>query len=91
MFTCRVGSDDYLLALVQMLEPESRDGQTRRIDKSLSIHRWRMRNQSQCEVIPLRSVIRGALLVADSKYKGDYFVIDTVDNDMYLRVMAMTR
>lgn len=90
VFTCRVGSNDYLLALVQVLDPGPWDGETRRIDRSLSIHRWHMRNQSQCEVIPLRSVIRGALLVADPKYKGDYFVIDTVDNDMYLRVMAMT-
>ena len=48
-----------------------------------------MRPRSQCEVIPLRAIIRGALLVMDPKYRGDYFVIDTIDTDMYLRVAAM--
>jgi hypothetical protein len=43
----------------------------------------------QSEVIRLDIIERGALLVADTKYKGDYFVIDTIDNDMYLRVAAM--
>ena len=91
LFTCRVDSYDYPLALVQMLERDSRDAETRRVDKSLSIYRWHMRPRNQCEVIPLRRIIRGSLLVADPKYKGDYFVIDTIDNDMYLRVMGMNR
>ena len=72
-----------------MLEQGSRDAETRRIDRSLSIYRWHMRPRSQCEVIPLHNITRGALLVSDPKYKGDYFVIDTVDDDMYLRVMDM--
>lgn len=91
LFTCRVDSYNYPLALVQMLEPGSRDPETRRIDKSLSIHRWHMRPRNQCEVIPLHSIVRGALLVSDPGYRGDYFVIDTVDDDMYLRVMGMNR
>jgi hypothetical protein len=91
LFTCRVDSYDYPLALVQMLGPDSRDAETRRIDRSLSIHRWHMRPRNQCEVIPLHNIVRGALLVADPKYKDDYFVIDTVDDDMYLRVMGMKR
>lgn len=49
-----------------------------------------MQPRSQCEVIPLHNIVRGALLVADPKYRGDYFVIDTTDDDMYLRVMNMT-
>jgi len=49
-----------------------------------------MRPRSQCEVIPLHGIVRGALLVTDPNYRGDYFVIDTTDDDMYLRVMGMT-
>ena len=74
-----------------MLGRDSQDVETRRIDRSLSIRRLHMRPRNQCEVIPLHSIIRGALLVADPKYKDDYFVIDTIDDDMYLRVMGMTR
>ena len=48
-----------------------------------------MRPQNQCEVVSLNNIVCGALLVADKKYKGDYFVIDRIDNDMYLQVMTM--
>ena len=90
LFTCKAGSHDYPLALVQMLGPNTRSTTTRRIDKSLSIRRWHMRPRNQCEVIPLNIIVRGALLLEDPEYKGDYFVIDTVDSDMYLRVMEMS-
>jgi hypothetical protein len=40
-------------------------------------------------VIPLTCIIRGAVLVEDIKHKDDYFVIDTVDEDMFLRVKKM--
>lgn len=73
-----------------MLERVSRDAETE-IDKELSIHRWHMQPRSRCEVIPIKTIVRGALLVADPKYKDDFFVIDTIDNDMYLRVVSMNR
>jgi hypothetical protein len=40
-------------------------------------------------VIPLDSIVRGAVLVKDTKYDGDYFLIDTLDEDMYLRVRKL--
>ena len=89
LFTCRVSLSDYPLALVQLLEQKPRDTETRHIDKSLSIHRWHMRPRNQCKVVSLDNIVHGALLVADKKYKGDYFVIDTIDNNMYLQVMMM--
>ena len=91
IFTCRVDSYDYPLALVQMLEPGSRNSEVRRVDKSLSIYRYHMQPRNRCEVIPLDWIVRGALFVADPKYAGDYFLIDTVDSDMYLRVMETRR
>ena len=89
LFTCKVGSVEYPLALIQVLERDSRSVQVKRVDESASTFRLHMRSRSQCEVIPLHAIIHGALLVADLKYKGDYFVIDTLDTDMYLRVAAM--
>jgi hypothetical protein len=70
-----------------MLERGNRGAETKRIDKSLSIHRWHMRPRSQCQVIRLDYILRGALLVADTEHKDDYFVIDTLDGDMYLWLM----
>ena len=88
IFICWVNGRDYRLALTQPLEKKSRSN-TRSLDKSLSIYRWNIRAQSRCEVINLDSIVRGAVLVEDPRYKGDYFVIDTLDEDMFLRVKKM--
>lgn len=89
IFVCRVDGHDYRLALVQPLEKKSRPA-VRADDKSLSISRWHIRARNRCEVIPLDCIVRGALLVADTKYAGDYFVIDTLDEDMFLRVKRIS-
>jgi len=88
VFICRVSGQDHHLALVQPLEKKSR-ANTRSADKSLSISRWHIQARNRCEVIHLDCIVRGAVLVADTKYKGDYFVIDTLDDDMFLRVKSM--
>ena len=85
VFMCRVNQHDYRLALVQPLEKAHRPN-ARVIDKHLSIYRWSIRARSRCEVIPLDCIVHGAVLVEDTKYSGDYFVIDTLDEDMFLRV-----
>ena len=89
LFTCRVGTKTYPLALVQALEKHSPQGPTRGIDKKLSIYRWKIHARSRCEIIPVDSLIRGAVLISDTKYQGDYFVIDTLDADMLLRVKSL--
>jgi len=88
VFTCRVSGREHHLALVQPLEKKSRPS-TKSADKNLSIYRWHIQARSRCEVIHLDCIVRGAVLVADMKYKGDYFVIDTLDGDMFLRVNDM--
>lgn len=85
VFVCRVNEQDYRLALVRPLDPHSRSGTTKKIDKELSIYRWNIRSRSRCEVIPVDCIIRGAVLLEDNEYSGDYFVIDTLDADIYLR------
>jgi len=88
VFVCRVNKRDHRLALVQPLEKKSRVN-TKKTDKGLSICRWRIRARDRCEVIPISSIVRGAVLVEDTKFKGDYFVIDTLDEDMFVRVITM--
>ncbi|KAJ6467793.1 hypothetical protein C8R45DRAFT_1055381 [Mycena sanguinolenta] len=41
-----------------------------------------------CEFISAHSIIRGALLAPDFDKRGDYFVVDVVDADMYFRLKA---
>ena len=89
LFMCQVGASVYSLALVQALERHPRRGAIKDIDKKLSIYRWNIRARSRCEIIPLCSIVRGALLIPDNKYVGDYFVVDTLDANMFLRVKAM--
>jgi len=88
VFVCRVDECDYHLALIQPMEKKSRPN-TNSVDRSLSIYRWHIRDRNRCEVISVDRIVRGAVLVADPKYKGDYFVIDTLDEDMFLRVREM--
>jgi len=85
VFICRVSERDYHLVLIHPLDKISRDS-TKRVDKGLSIHRWHTRARNKCEVIPLDCIVRGAVLVGDPRFRGDYFVIDTLDEDMFLRV-----
>jgi len=40
-------------------------------------------------IIPLESIVRGALLVEDTNTPGDFFVVDTVDGDMFLRIASL--
>ena len=87
-FICRVSGQDYRLALVQPLGKASR-ANANPIDKSLSIRRWQIRARTRCEVIPLDCIVRGAVLVKDTEYTTDYFVMDTLDEDMFLRVKQL--
>ena len=89
VFICRVGSLLYRLALVQSLKKVVRV-EARDVDKELSIHRWKIRSWARCEVVPLDSIVRGAVLVKDPNYSEDYFVLDTLDEDMFLRVKQLS-
>ena len=85
LFACRVNDHEYHLALIQALDKTSR-AHTRDVDENLSIFRWHIRDRTRCEVVPVNCIVRGAVLVADKEYKGDYFVIDALDEDMFLRL-----
>ena len=89
LFTYTIGKSVHPLALVQALDRQPRSGDVRNIDKKLSIYRWNLRPRNRCEIISIHNIVRGALLIPDSIYSGDHFVVDTIDADMFLRVKQM--
>ena len=87
VFTCEVGGKVHPFALVQPLDV--RTGQRTPKDKVLGLHRVRQRERKNCEFISAHSIIRGALLAPDFDKRGDYFVVDVIDADMYFRLKAL--
>jgi len=63
-------------------------GQVRRKDKDLGLYRVRVK-ANPYDIISVQSIVRGALLVQDSDNPDDYFVVDTVDADMFLRMKSL--
>lgn len=84
VFTCQVGdTQDYPVALIQPMD-ELIGRQTTK-DKELRLIRVRQKLRSQPEFVPARSIRRGAVLVEGDTY-GEYYVMDILDGDMFLRV-----
>jgi hypothetical protein len=83
MFKHTVGSSVLDLALVLPLDAPL--GPQRAVDRDLRLTRLRARPMASSEFIPLQSIIRGALLVPDFDSDRDYFVVNYVDTDMFLR------
>lgn len=84
LFTCTMGTHMHSLALVQSLDYRPHSGSVKDIDRKLSIYRWNLRPQNRCEIIPVHGIVCGALLIPDTRYSGDHFVVNTVDTDMFL-------
>ncbi|KAG8793818.1 hypothetical protein FRC12_001518 [Ceratobasidium sp. 428] len=78
------------LALISYLDPV--DSPTSPIERAMGFRRFRERHQSRADVIPARSIIRGALLVTvlDPKHLDDYLANDLFDPDMYFRFRTYT-
>lgn len=55
-------------------------------DKDLRLIRLRAKPRSQPEFINVRSIRRGAVLVDQGEEYGEYYVLDILDGDMFLRV-----
>ena len=89
MFLCVVDSKVYPLALIHPYDAGIQGPRCRK-DKDLELLRVRVRPRVQAEFISLHSVIRGALLIQDFDSDSDYFVVDTVDTDMFLRLRSKT-
>ena len=88
MFEYTIGEATLRLVLVMPLDFPT--GKTRAIDEDLRLIRLRTRAAASSQIIPLRSIIRGALLVPDFARDGDYFLVNYIDSDMFLRSQTLT-
>ncbi|KAF7799477.1 hypothetical protein EIP86_010712, partial [Pleurotus ostreatoroseus] len=76
-------------ALIQPLDiPE---GPLSRKDKHLHLYRLRSALRRHSIFIHLDTIIRGALLVPDPSEKGDFFVMDVIDADWFMRCREIFR
>jgi hypothetical protein len=87
MFHCKVGETELSLALIHPYDVGI--GVRRRQDLDLGLWRVRAKPRSSSEFIFVDSIIRGAALASDPETLGDYFVMDTIDTDMFLRMRAL--
>ncbi|KAI0092164.1 hypothetical protein BDY19DRAFT_928654 [Irpex rosettiformis] len=85
-FVYWLGDTKYPLALVQpMTEPV----EARPWDLELGLCRIRERPRNRSMIVPLRSLIRGVVVVPDDERRGQYTVMDMTDNDVFLRLMPL--
>lgn len=84
-FSCCV--EDERLAVALVLPMDRRVGPPRLMDQDLQFYRIKSRARENTCFIAMRSIVRGALIYQDAQLKtaDEYFVVDTVDSDMFLR------
>ncbi|KAG2038095.1 hypothetical protein BDR03DRAFT_933759 [Suillus americanus] len=87
MFHCKVGGTELFIALINPYDVGI--GVCHRQDLDLGLWRVRVKPWSSSEFVFVDSIIRGAALASDPEAVNDYFVIDTIDTDMFLRMKAL--
>ncbi|KAG1829882.1 hypothetical protein EV424DRAFT_1585853 [Suillus variegatus] len=88
LFQCAIGNDILSLALIHPFDAPT--GPRPQQDKQLNLLRVRAQPCAKAEFFSVQSIICGALLVQDSGSNPlDYFVVDTIDTDMFLCVREM--
>ncbi|KAG8782678.1 hypothetical protein FRC12_020567 [Ceratobasidium sp. 428] len=82
-----ITKSDLSLALVVYFDPVY--GPVPPLERALGFKRFRQHPRKSAEIIPAKSIIRGALLVSSleelESREEDFFANDLVDSDMYLR------
>ncbi|KAK0471475.1 hypothetical protein IW261DRAFT_1425114 [Armillaria novae-zelandiae] len=97
LFECEYLEQRYPLALVHPFDLTVTDGgecwKFQR-DKDLGLYRLRARPRVFSQIVSIYSIIRGVLLVKDNSSDlsngQDYFVVDTIDTDMFFRMKRLT-
>jgi len=89
VFEFKVNNKKYPFALVQPLDAAV--GLITAKEKALKLFRVRAKPRQASEFIPVRSIIRGAVLMPNSKKVGEFFVMDVLEGDMFLRLRDMYR
>ncbi|KAI6042277.1 hypothetical protein EDC04DRAFT_2564564 [Pisolithus marmoratus] len=89
-FTCKIGAydDSFQFALVQPLTAGTR---VRRLDQDFNLIRVKAVSRASSIFIPVKSIIRGALLYPDPDRDGEFLVVEHIDGDMFLRMKEWTR
>lgn len=89
MFTCNIPSfGTYDFALIRPFTANVSPAR-RSFDESFRIMRVKARPRTASMFIPIRSIIRGALLYPDPKHTDEYLVVDHIDGDMFLRIKEL--
>ena len=83
MLDCFLDGKSYPTALIQPCD--AKFGQFYSKDKDLGLIRVQAKSRLSSEFIPIKSIIRGAVLVPDFDKEDDYIVMDVLDADMFLR------
>ncbi|KAJ7765259.1 hypothetical protein B0H16DRAFT_1310292 [Mycena metata] len=87
VFQVTLDEKKYPFALVQPLDAPP--GRISAKEKALKLFRVRAKARQAAEFISVHSIVRGAVLVPDSERDGDYFIMDVVEGDMFLRMKDM--
>ena len=85
VFSIVIGEHTYPLALVHPMTQKP----ARRLDQDLSLYRVRAKLRTEAVFVPVRSIVRGALLYPVPQKAREYYVVDTVDADMFVRVQKI--
>ena len=87
IFVCKIDGKEYPLALIHSYDEPIQEYPQKDID--LGLYRIKARNRKSTEIISVESIIRGALVVSDFETDDQYFVVDSVDSDMFLRMQEL--
>ncbi|KAG1826427.1 hypothetical protein EV424DRAFT_1600316 [Suillus variegatus] len=87
LFRCSIGEIVLSFALIHPYDVAI--GHRRRQDIDLGLYRVRAKPRASLELISVESIIRGAVLASDPATAGDYFVVDTIDTDIFLRMKSL--
>ncbi|KAG9310467.1 hypothetical protein JVU11DRAFT_9611 [Chiua virens] len=82
MFRYTVAGHTFDLALVLPMDVPT--GPRHSVDHDLRLRRFHSHSHGLTEIISLRSIIHGALLVPDFSREGDFFLVDFVDGDIFI-------
>ncbi|KAI6139684.1 hypothetical protein BKA82DRAFT_4332162 [Pisolithus tinctorius] len=90
MFTCKIAAfeDVFQFALVQ---PLTAGTGVRRLDQDFRLTRVKAVSRAASIFIPVKSIIRGALLYPDPSHHGEFLVVEHTDGDMFLRMKRWTQ
>ena len=89
VFTVNFLETVYPIALIQGFAKANSSAAITKKDNDLRFLRLRKLKDTRTELIFVRSIIRGAILLPAGDKEGDYIVFDLVDSDMCMRIQEL--